>query len=225
MRREGGLNPTDARHAGIMPIYPAAMKRIMVISLLLSGCVYHWPQMEPKSRLGHEDVSIWESIGYGIASSALTVVAHEAGHATMGAILGADDIEVGFFGNGKIGYTRLGGDFSEDNLLFIDLAGIMMTYGLGELTEFLVLDDVIPERAQPFFATWTLLLKSDLYLQTAQSSFVESSDLAKFSEDSGFNKLGYLGFIGLDLLFHHETYVELFEEARTYKPAAPAEKP
>lgn len=184
---------------------------------MLTGCVYHWPQIEPINRTEHEDVSIWESIGYGIASSALTVLVHEAGHAAMGEILGGEDIEIGFLSEGKFGYTRLRGDFSEDNQLFLDAAGVMMTYGMAELFEGLIFNDVIPERAQPFFATWTLVLKSDLYLQTAQSAFVESSDLAKFSRTSGFSKFGYLGFIGLDLLFHHETYVELFEEARKYQ--------
>ena len=174
--------------------------------------------MKSIDRADTEEVSLLESAGYALASALMTVGVHELGHAAMGEILGADDVEILLFGEGHIGFTRLRGDFSEGDLKLIDLAGIMATYGLGELFEGLIFHDVIPERAQPFFATWTLLLKSDLYLQTAQSAFEEGSDLAKFSDRTGFDKAGYLGFIGLDILFHHETYVELLNEARFFKP-------
>jgi hypothetical protein len=187
------------------------------IALLLGGCTYHFPTMEAIDRSGAEEVSLLESAAYAVASTIMTVGVHELGHAAMGEILGADETEIFLFGEGHFGFTRLRGDFSNGDLKLIDLAGVMATYGLSELFEGLVFRDVIPERAQPFFATWTLLLKSDLYLQTAQSFFEDDSDLAKLSDRSGFPELGYLGFIGLDLLFHHETYVELFNEARYFK--------
>lgn len=188
------------------------------IVLLLVGCTYHFPTMESIDRAGTEEVPLLESIGYVVASTLMTVGVHELGHLAMGEALGATDSEVLLFGEGHIGFTRLRGNFSRGDLELIDLSGIMATYALGEVLEGLVFHDVIPERAQPFFATWTLLLKSDLYLQTAQSAFEDDSDLAKFSDRSGFDKFGYLGFIGLDILFHHDTYVELLNEARFFKP-------
>lgn len=188
------------------------------IVLLIGGCTYHFPTMESIDRSGAEKVSLLESAAYAIASTIMTVGVHELGHAAMGNALGADDTEIFLFGEGHFGFTRLRGDFSNGDLKLIDLSGIMATYALSEALEGLIFHDVIPERAQPFFATWTLLLKSDLYLQTAQSVFEDGSDLAKFSDRADFPKLGYLGFIGLDLLFHHDTYVELFNEARYFKP-------
>lgn len=197
------------------------MRRTGLLLLLagaLDGCVYHFPSAEPLTHEGTEPVPILESVGYAVASSLLTIGVHELGHAAMGGILGADDIEIAFFSEGRLGSTSLRGDFSDDNLLLLDLAGLMATYGLGEALEWLIFEETIPERAQPFFATWTLFLKGDLYLQVGQSPFVESSDLAKFSKRSGFPKWGYLGLLGADLLFHQTTYLELIEESRSFRP-------
>lgn len=200
------------------------MRRIGVCLLLLGtfvplgGCVYHFPSAEPAAREGFERVHILESVGYAVASSLLTIGVHELGHAAMGGILGGEDIEIAFFDEGHLGVTRMRGNFSDDNLLLLDVAGLIATYGLGEALELLVLEETIPERAQPFFATWSLVLKGDLYLQAGQSPFVDSSDLAKFSDRSGFPKWGYLGLIGTDLLFHHTTYLEMIEESRSFKP-------
>jgi hypothetical protein len=199
------------------------MRRFWAALLVLSpgalgGCVYHFPELQRTKREGRQEVPLLESAGYAVASVLLTTLVHELGHAAMGEAIGAEDIEIHLLSEGHLGFTRMRGDFSEDNLRFLDVAGLLATYGLGEVMEALVFENVIPERAQPFFATWTLFLKADLYMQVAQSPFVESSDLAKFSDSTGFPEWGYLGLVGTELLFHHGTYLELWEEARTFRP-------
>lgn len=196
------------------------MKRIgtlCLVGLLAGGCVYHWPALDPIERPHEERIPLLESIAYGAAASLLSVAVHELGHAAMGQIAGADDIDIRFFDNGKLGFTRLNGNFSKGELLWMDMAGVIATTTLGELLEFLIFEDVIPEKAQPFFATFALSLKLDLYIQTAQSAYDQDSDFAKFADRSGTDKLWYLGLIGVDLLFHHQTYVELINEARAVR--------
>ena len=187
-----------------------------IVCALAAGCVAHWPTFQPPGRPGHPEVSIWESIGYGVAASALTLAIHELGHAAMGEIAGADDVEIRVIDENRLAFTRVRGDFSKGESLLIDLAGVIATYGLGEVLEHLMVHDVLPDCTHPFFATWTLILKGDLYNQTSQGLFDEGSDFAEFSRESGVSKAAFFGLIGVDLLFHHETYLWLLGEANLF---------
>lgn len=194
------------------------MRRAALLLLavpLLGGCVYHWPTNREASAGDHEHVGFGEMLLNGAATTLLTLALHEAGHAAMGAAVGADDIEVLFFQDGRPGVTRVEGDFSDAERRLLDMGGVLMTYGAGELFEYLVLDDVVDDDWKPFFATWALLAKTDLYLQTGQSFFDHGSDFSRFSEGTGMPKAAWLGVCGIDMLFHHETYLDLADEATT----------
>lgn len=198
---------------------------ILLLSLcLLGGCTYHWPTNREEARADREDVGFGEMVLNAASSTLLTLALHEAGHAAVGAAMGADDVDVLFFHDGRPGVTRLGGDFSDAEQRILDLSGVLFTYGAGELFEYLVLDDVVDDDWKPFFATWGLVCKSDLYLQTGQSFFGHGSDFARFSEESGFPKPAWLGVCAVDLLFHHETYFDLADEAATRRQPADPDK-
>jgi hypothetical protein len=194
------------------------------------GCAWHWPGSTEKSRrpftLGHERETLSPlEVGLNAAGAlGLTLVLHEAGHALIASLSDADDVKISFFSGGRIGSTSFEGDLSQGELNAIHLAGVGTTYLTGELLEWALAKDAVPNGLRPFTASLALASKSDFYLQTVQAFARDGSDFDDLADEADWPKAAFVGAAVTDLWFHQDTYIDLIREATTVRKAVTPEQ-
>lgn len=195
----------------------------LLLLAALPACSYHFPfdRGRTTSPLGRPVEESRENRPFAVTalnyatSLALTVAIHEGAHALAAHMMGGEDIDVGFFTDGRIGLTTYRGDFTVGERNFIDLAGPATNYALGEAGEYLLVHDEVPESWRPWLATFTLTSKADFAAQPFSGLASNEADFGAVADRSDFGSALWLVPLGAEVTAHHQLYLDLLRESVT----------
>jgi hypothetical protein len=194
----------------------------------LAGCTYHFPferkgDRTPLGRARDEERvarPLWQTAAGFVASAALTLAIHEGAHALAAEVMGADDVKVAFFHDGKVGITTFEGGLSQSERNFVDLAGPVANWLVGEGLEWALARDKVPQSWRPWLAQWALVAKADAYVAVLDGVRSDEADLGAVADRSEFAPGWWLVPAAADGVTHHRLYPDLWREATT-QPAPP----